>query len=206
LRRRALPPIAAALIAGLANGCSHEPPKIETDDISYSLDDGWKAGYHREGRGGYQLTQFIRKDAHIDTWREMVTIEIFAKVPVRDAPAHALELIEAQRDQECPGATQWQVVEQSDQSITYEARSKPCAGRPEQDEIARLLDGKFNRFRVSYTQLVPDLPPDQREKWLKWAADCKVVAPPRERDAPSPEKKSGSGRRRNERPSSVAEP
>ena len=78
-------------------------------------------------------------------------------------------------ERNCPGAVTWHVLERDARSIFYEARTKACMGFAEHPQIGRIIDGKYNRFEVSYAMKGPEIPPQRRAEWLGWAAGVTVV-------------------------------
>src|ERR1022692_2362409 len=69
-------------------------------------------------------------------------------------------------EKRCPGASEWNVIAQDENSILFEWRSKPCPASDEH-QIARIFHGKHNWFALLYTAKVYELAPDTREQWIK---------------------------------------
>src|SRR4051794_39448769 len=112
------------VMLSLLGGCAAAPR--EYDDLSVRFDDDdWKAGYADEDRN-YRVTEFIRKQAHMDDWSEKVRIERFPRRPSAGPLSDIFAMTKAERERECPAATDWRLVEQSAASLTYEAHSRTC--------------------------------------------------------------------------------
>lgn len=137
----------------------------------------WKLGYSVEKPPFYTLAEFIRQGDDIDHWRELLTIQSFdAKSSGSASPEESLDAIKALREQRCPGATRWNVIETRPDSILYEWQARSCQGWPEQHEIAKILLGKYNRFWIHYVAKNYQLPSETRSAWIKAFAESKIVS------------------------------
>src|SRR2546425_9625710 len=78
-------------------------------------------------------------------------------------------------------AMTWNVINRQFASDTeeagmlYEWTIKGCPPDADQHEIARVVYGKFNIFRLAYTAKTPALAPEKREKWIKELSTAKVI-------------------------------
>lgn len=143
---------------------------------SSNFDPGWKVGYEAEIPNQHALTEFIREGDDINNWRELITIQSFnRKSWGGPSPEDSLNGLKAIREKECPGVTEWKVIEKDENSILYEWQAKPCRGWPDQHEIAKIIYGKYNRFVIRYTAKVYQLPPDTRTKWIKRFAESRTI-------------------------------
>jgi hypothetical protein len=136
----------------------------------------WKVGHFVDKPPLYALTEFIREGDDIKNWRELFSVQNFgAKSWGLASPEESLNALKASREQQCPGATQWNVIEKRSDSILYEWQAKACQGWPEQHEIAKMMYGKYNRFLIHYVAKSYQLPSDTRSKWIKRFAESKIV-------------------------------
>jgi hypothetical protein len=144
----------------------------ESLNIRLSLD--WKMANHAE-QHGYVIMEYVRQGDDIHHWKELFTYQNFGLGHKR-APTikDELDALKAVKEKECPGATEWNVIEQSESSILYEWQEKPCLGWPDQHEIARIIFGKHNLFIVHYAAKVQQLDPDTRKIWIKTFEDATV--------------------------------
>jgi len=144
--------------------------------IEYSMEPGWKIGNYSEVRNKYTITEFIPEGDDINNWKELFTVQNFAKSRGDSSAEKTLDALKANREKMCPGATEWNVIQKDKDSILYEWHAKPCLGWPEQHEIARIIDGKYNRFFLHYAAKVHELPPDTRTKWIDRLTEAAIVS------------------------------
>jgi len=133
----------------------------------------WVLGFLEEKPGEFSITEFVPKGETVENWSELMTIQNFAKT--RGSPEEFFEGLKALREKRCPGSTTWNVINKDERSILYEWKAKPCAGFPEQHEISRIIDGKWNRFRIAYTAKVSEIPAETRDAFVQSMADATVV-------------------------------
>jgi hypothetical protein len=141
-------------------------PAAERDEIHYQLSPDWNVAHSAEERGVVRM-EFLRQGDDITKWKELFTYENMALGRGHRTPDEWLNRLKELREKECPGATEWNVIEKDEHSILYEWQAKPCLGWPEQHEIARVLSGRYNLFILRYTAKVYKLEPDTRTEWIK---------------------------------------
>jgi len=120
----------------------------------------------RDEAVGRNLMEFIRKGDTLEAWREIVTIESFELLKWGGgSPDEVLEATRVAREQACPGATTWNVIARDAHRVVYEWNTDtPCMGHPPQWEIAAVVFGKLDRFRLAYASKTG--PPSARERDL----------------------------------------
>jgi hypothetical protein len=133
--------------------------------LQLEFETGWKVG-SEAGPPSYpgSLTEFIHEGDDINNWKQLLTIENFTHSSGGSSPEDALNRLKSIQERECPGVTNWNVVAKDANSILYEWRAKPCLGWPDQDEVARIIDGKYNQFIIRYTVKEYQMPPEERMK------------------------------------------
>ncbi|MGO9540972.1 MAG: hypothetical protein ACLPN2_10320 [Terriglobales bacterium] len=146
----------------------------EHEDLNFQLDLGWKKANDAERRG-YVIIEWVREGDDINNWKELFTYQNFGLHGER-TPDDFLNNLKALREKECPGVTEWNVIEHNENSILYEWRVKPCMSWPDQHEIARIIFGKHNLFLLRYTAKVKELAPDTRTKWINMLKAATVEA------------------------------
>jgi hypothetical protein len=138
----------------------------ENESLNFELSLDWKIANHAE-RSGYVITEYVRSGDDIHHWNELFTYQNFGLGHKRGlTPQDELDALKAVKEKECPGATEWNVIEQNESSILYEWQEKPCLGWPDQHEIARIIFGKHNLFILHYAAKVQQLDPDTRKNWI----------------------------------------
>jgi hypothetical protein len=133
--------------------------------FSYSLGAEWKPASSSDTKRSVIL-EFVREGDDINNWKELVTYQNFGR-DGKESPEDRLNKLKAIREKECPGATEWNVIDKNESHILYEWHAKPCLGWPEQSEIATIVVGKHNLFTLHYAAKVHELAPDVRAKWIK---------------------------------------
>lgn len=138
----------------------------------------WEVGH--EARSQSQIvTEFVRSGETIKNWTELLTLQVLRK-PRSPEP---IDVLVPRMHQEifsrCP-AIKWSVVSRNVSSDTeeagmlYEWAIKGCPPDSDQHEIARVIYGKVNIFRIAYTVKTSALPPEKREIWIKELTSAKV--------------------------------
>lgn len=78
-------------------------------------------------------------------------------------------------EQRCPGVV-WNIIRERDDDILYEYHFVECAGHPDQHEIAQILYGRWNIWRIAYTQKGPPMGEQERLKWIEALGEPSIVA------------------------------
>lgn len=143
---------------------------LETDAewLACPFETDWKLANRAAVIGQYEILEFVRQGDDIKNWKELYSIHNYASSSWGGpSPEDTLNCFKANREKECPGATEWNVISKDDSSILYEWHAKPCLGWPDQHEIARILYGNHSRFLIRYTVKVYEMPHETREKWIR---------------------------------------
>ena len=140
-------------------------PASAGEGLNFELSTNWKVANHAE-RHGYVILEYVRQGDDINSWKELFTYQNFG-LRGKQTPQDELNALKALREKECPAQTEWNVIEENENSILYEWQAKPCRGWPDQHEIARIMVGKHNLFLLRYTAKVQQLDPDTRTQWIK---------------------------------------
>jgi hypothetical protein len=141
-------------------------PAAEHEELHFDLSLDWKVAHSAQAHG-VVIIEYVREGDDIRNWKELFTYHNSRLGRGKQTPEDDLNKLKAMREKECPGATQWNVIEQNESSILYEWQANPCLGWPEQHEIARIFHGKHNLFMLRYTAKVHELEPDTRAAWIK---------------------------------------
>lgn len=145
--------------------------RAQRENIQFDLSPDWQVANNSETHDA-TIMEFVRKGDNINNWKELVTFQNFARKgnlaphgPM-PSPEDFLDAQKALREKECPGATVWNTIEQDENSIVYEWQAKPCAGWPEQHEMAKITYGHYNIFILHYAAKVHELAPATHAKWI----------------------------------------
>ncbi len=156
----------------LCAGVTASAGENESLNLRLSLD--WKIANHAE-QHGYVIIEYVRQGDDIHHWKELFTYQNFGlRGKHAPTPQTELDALKALKEKECPGATEWNVIEQDESSVLYEWQEKPCLGWPDQHEIARIIFGKHNLFILHYAAKVQQLDPDTRKNWIKTFEDATI--------------------------------
>lgn len=145
------------------------------EDLWFRLDPGWRIGNLAEVPAqNYLIMEWVRAGDDIKNWRELFTVQRFAKSWGGRSPEDALNSLKAIREKTCPSSTEWSVINKDENSILYEWRASPCLGWPDQHEISRIIDGQHARFRAGYTAKVGHISPEKRAEWINRISEFRV--------------------------------
>lgn len=145
------------------------------EELDFRLETDWKLANSAKGAKHSSIAEYVRERDDINNWKELVTIQTFGKSSRDSSPEQALKTLQTIREKECPGTTQWNVIERDANSILYESQAKPCLGWPEQCEIARIIDGNHFRFILHYAVKVYSLPSEERSNWIRKFSHASIV-------------------------------
>lgn len=139
----------------------------------------WNVG-HQARNQNQIVIEFVRPGEKIDSWTELLTAQILRKPRAPETIDVLVPKMHQEISKRCPAMT-WNVINRQFASDTeeagmlYEWTIKGCPPDADQHEIARVVYGKFNIFRLAYTAKTPALAPEKREKWIKDLSEAKVV-------------------------------
>ena len=173
--------LAAALAAALfAWGMAIGPACAQQESFLGGFDPKeWKVGHQEKGQNQI-LVEFVRPGEKIESWTELLTLHVLRK----PNPPEAIDVLVLRVHQEtrkrCPGMT-WNVINRlfagdtEEGGMLYEWAIKGCPPDADQHEIARVVYGKFNIFRLAYTAKTQAIAPAVREKWIKDFSSGRVI-------------------------------
>jgi hypothetical protein len=157
--------------------------QTQDQGVKFTLGPEWKVA-NKANDNSSGIVEFVREGDNIHNWKELVTIQTF-KESAKSSPQEVLMRLKALREKECPGATEWNIIEQSENTLSYEWHAKPCLGWPEQQEIARIIFVRPYSCILRYTAKVHELAPEIRTGWIKTFADATFDPNTSAFDAPS---------------------
>ena len=144
--------------------------------------------------GRYQIIEWIRYGDDINDWSELVTNENWSLTFAKATLGTPREYVDNKRkfqESFCPGRSGWNIIKSDETDIVYEVWFKPCpdlakhykekgaeaiawVAEIEYYEIARIMDGTWDRFRVAYAVRGPELSAEERSEWLTWLESARV--------------------------------
>ena len=139
----------------------------------------WVVGHQAKSQSQI-VVEFVHPNEKIDNWTELMTMQVLRK-PKSPEPIDALVTrMHQDMSKRCP-AMKWNVINRQFASDTeeagmlYEWSIKGCPPDADQHEIARVVYGKLNVFRLAYVAKTSALPPEKREQWIKELSASKII-------------------------------
>ncbi len=189
-----------ALFAVTTSGC--QDATAGADVLQYPVPPGWGApgsdyvvGNKAEVPGDYRIVEWIKRGDTIHDWRELITTEDWRLEFVQEAEGTVAEYVAKQQRAEedlCPERTRWVVIRKAEGDILYEAWFTPCPALSARYrsqgkhalaklaetpyyEIARIFEGRSNRFRLAYAAKGQGVSDTERSRWLGWLAEAGIA-------------------------------
>lgn len=174
---------AVSVLLLLAAGCAYTI-FAPGERLVYTLpaDEGWQVAYlqplqHPMVDPSGKIEMFLRDGENFTSWTELVTLQTtfrMFRLGGLDTAQYVYQQHVALREPSCPGATRWQVIEETPGRVLYEWWARPCQGFPELHEVALIVDGVRDRFQLSYRAAAPAMDSATRERWLGVLRAAKV--------------------------------
>jgi hypothetical protein len=137
----------------------------------------WEVGYSAED-DFQRLVEFIRPGQTVETWTELVTVNTFNKA---DGLASIDDQMAGYRKalvERCPGSTV-DVTRPLPDGILYEAHITGGDKGPDEEVVARVVDGTSNRFVVHYSVRAPVMmTPERRTEWIEKLMAVQLLTEP----------------------------
>jgi hypothetical protein len=158
-------------------GCATVSPKRE--GLAFVFSGYWdvKHPYVFEAPGKYKIMEWVPRGQKVDDWSDLLTQQNFSKRAMLDTPAELMNNLKMQMEKDCANV-KWNVLQQTPTSILYEWRIRDCPPLSDQHEIARIIDGQWNRWRIAYTSKVIEIQSDKRTEWIESLTSAHVRAEP----------------------------
>ena len=139
----------------------------------------WKIGHQTKDQNQI-IVEFVRPDEKIDSWTELLTMQIIRKPRSPEPLDDLVPKMHQDISKRCPKMT-WNVInrqfasETEEAGMLYEWAVKDCPPDADQHEIARVVYGRFNIFRLAYVAKTSALAPEKREQWIKELSGSKII-------------------------------
>lgn len=189
------PGLICAALALLA-GCGGKEVLEFTDHEAWAH---WKVTAWQEEPGKSRAITWRREGATSPDSPEWVTYQSLPK-PSGDSAEAILNKQKALAEQRCPGGV-WHVIRQDASDILFDGKLTNCPRDPDEIEIARIVYGHDEMFRLTYTARAAELSPAQREEAMRLLLGARLAPVSKSRtDAPSQAPRapgSRGGRRRS---------
>jgi len=124
----------------------------ENEVLHFELGLDWKLGSDTE-KHGHVTIEYLRRGDDPNNWKELLTYNNGPRTrsqrspeeEVQRSPEEEVKTLKADMEKRCPGASQWNVIAQDENSILFEWQSRPCPASDEH-QITRIIHGKHNWF------------------------------------------------------------
>lgn len=141
--------------------------------LFFHFEPEWTIGHYAERPNGDWIMEFVREKDDINDWTELLTIQKFDIWWGGSTAQEPLDLLKAQRERICPGATEWKVISIGSGSVLYEWQTHSCRGWPDQHEIAKIIYGRDMRIRLAYS-VKGEIPPARHAKWTRRFSEAAI--------------------------------
>lgn len=158
-------------------GCATQKAQMDYMDYEVAGEWDWKNRFFHEIPNTFSTLEVVPEGQTVDNWTEMLTQHEYSKKVVPESPIAFMDELKAKMEQRCKNVV-WDVLEQTSTSVLYEWRIRDCAPHADQHEIARMLDGQWNRFQIRYTKKVIEIPAETRRRWIESLSSAHVRMEP----------------------------
>ena len=169
-----------ASCVALLGGCASAPSAPTTEGVllpSFGVDGErqWNIGHQAENEVG-RITEFVRPEENVENWTELLTVLTYDKALIDLVPLE--EVAEQLREDfvsQNPGST-LTVIREEPNSVLFESHVKGSGAVPDEDHVARILDGWWKRFLISYAVRAPVImTPERRAEWIEWLSETSIL-------------------------------
>lgn len=171
------PPGSRGIIAVLAvtlSGCAYTVfAEAEQFDFQPPPGPAWELAYSAPVNNG-RIDEYVPAGDSLESWHELMTVLRTYRV-LGQSRQDVYEGLQEVREEECPGSTRWNLVEESEDRLIFEWWAAPCLGFPDQYELAVLVDGTRDRIKLAYAVKADDVDPNVREAWLEVMREARLV-------------------------------
>jgi hypothetical protein len=161
-------------IIGLTCTTHTGPVEPAREQLSLVVPPEWEVG-NQGGQKGTRIVEFVAGGETMNNWTQLLTVQTFDRSlgSLPEAPHLMMNALRTSMERRCPGVV-WNIVKQEEGSLLYEWRIANCGSSPDQHEVARILYGKWNVWRLAVTGKVRQLSPDTRSRWIGWLSAASV--------------------------------
>ncbi|MEP3480599.1 MAG: hypothetical protein ABJZ55_15220 [Fuerstiella sp.] len=145
-----------------------EQVKVQTDP-KY-----WQVSHHAISRrdDNLELTPHGEK---VQNWKELFSKQRFPLMSRTSATVRGMADSMRASLEKSAGFASFDVLSESPETIVYHWRTKHAAGRPPQHEIAKIIKGEKDFYRVAYVKKTEELTQDEFEKWSKVIGEATLI-------------------------------
>ena len=145
--------------------------RVQNDGCARVLGPEWTSRYVISKDARHNAILFVRNGDNFKDWKEMVTIDDFSESSGL-SPEKTLDKLETILEKKCPGTRQFAVLARDESSILFRWHSNACDNAPEDDDVGRVMVGRYSWYFLDYGERVHELAPETRAKWIKILSDA----------------------------------
>ncbi len=154
----------------LAIFASMLPPALQRPGGS-----NWRLAHSSMVKGEYSIAEFTPIDESIEDWSKLFTQQNFTRRKgLSRTPKAMMDELRKSMQSQCPTVV-WKVLAKSSSDVLYDYQVTSCGDLPDQYEIARILYGKWNVWRLAYTEKTAQIDPETRARWSAALAEPVIV-------------------------------
>lgn len=165
-----------AVAGALATGGGALALESLVTQFSFSMEGHCSAPRQGESRreDDYNVSEIIL-DEEDGQWLERVVTECFALKSPAMTPREAYETYQAAEESRCPGQSRWSVVLEEPHRLLFEQRRLPCAGDSGRLLLGLAIQGREDRWLITYSAREPVRDPADRQAFLDNLENVEVL-------------------------------
>jgi hypothetical protein len=144
---------------------------VQNEGLVRELGPQWTSMYEIGRDLRYDAIELVPSGSTFANWKEVVSISDFIGESQLSAE-DTLRQHQAIRERRCPGAARWTVLSRDATGVLFQWHIDACNGLPEEDEVGRVMVGRYSRYLLEYSARVHELAPETRAHWLKTFSDA----------------------------------
>jgi hypothetical protein len=159
-----------ALLSFIARGDA-AAQSVQNEGLVRELGPGWTSLYEISPDLRYDAIELVPNGYNWRNWKEVASIADFLGSSNLSAE-DTLKEHQAKREKKCPGAVQWSAISKDETGFLFQWHIGVCGNLPEEDEVGRVMVGKYSRYILEYAARVHELSPETRAHWIKTFSDA----------------------------------
>ena len=157
-------------LRGYTSEAADEPEhvKVQTDPQQ------WKVAHHMISRRDDNL-ELTRPDETVQNWTELFSKQRFPLMSRTQATVKGMADTMHESLKKTDGLVQFEILSESPTSIAYHWRTRTTEQNPAQHEIAKVIKGQKDFYRVAYVKKTGELTETEFAKWKKVIGEATLV-------------------------------
>lgn len=151
--------------------CGAAAQSVQNDGLVRTLGPGWTSMYEISPDLRYDAIELVPDGYSLKNYKEVVRISDFLGA-TNESADDLLKQHQAVFEKHCPGTMHWSVISRDETGVVFQWHYDMCGKLPEEDEVGRVILGKYSRYILEYSARVHELAPETRAHWLKFFADA----------------------------------